>query len=196
MLGKFKKIFNEFLTPLTKFFPKKPNLLTILSPVIASFTIPIILFLPFQYFILTIPILIIACFLDVIDGLIARKYGLVTKLGSFLDSICDRYVDTIILLNLVLVTRDYLISVVVILSLLGSYMTSYSRAKGESLGLNMIGVGFFERSERVIYLMITYIVFYILKDLQVLLIMLIIFAIITNLTAIERILKISKTIKC
>jgi len=196
MLGKFKKFFNELLTPLIKFFPKKPNLLTILSLVIASFSIPIVLLLPFQYFVLTIPILIIACFLDVIDGLIARKYGLVTKLGSFLDSICDRYVDTIMLLNLALVTKDYLISIIVILSLLGSYMTSYSRAKGESLGLEMIGIGFFERSERIIYLIITYIIYYILNNIQVLMIMLIIFAIITNLTAIERILRISKTIKC
>jgi hypothetical protein len=38
------------------------------------------------------------------------------------------------------------------LALLGTFLISYVRARAESLGLSMRGVGFMERAERILYL--------------------------------------------
>ncbi len=196
MLSRIKARFERTLTPLIKVLPKSPNLLTI-SSLLVTLPTPILLILfGLNILPLIILLIVIASLLDVLDGICARSLGRTTRLGSFLDSTIDRYVDFIILLNFVIITSFNInILILIFFSLMGSLMTSYVRAKAESLQLSLSGVGIFERSERIIYLIITLIIFTITHNHFLIFIMLLIFAIITNATAIERILKVIKRLK-
>lgn len=88
--------------------------------------------------------------LDAIDGVLARDTGRASRLGGFLDSVADRYSDALVLMG---VTVGGLCSVPAgLLALTGSLMVSYTRSRAEAEGVEMAGVGFFERAERMIFL--------------------------------------------
>ncbi len=90
--------------------------------------------------------------LDAIDGVLARDTGKASRLGGFLDSVADRYSDALTLMG---VTVGGLCSVPAgLLALTGSLMVSYTRSRAEAEGVQMAGVGFFERAERMIFLAI------------------------------------------
>jgi len=93
---------------------------------------------------------------DMVDGEVARRTGRVTKFGAFFDSVIDRYSDMVLLLGLVLWYAKLdriLYAGIVIMSLIGSIMTSYTRARAESL-IPACKVGFLERPERIVLLII------------------------------------------
>ncbi|MFC1979534.1 CDP-alcohol phosphatidyltransferase family protein [Chloroflexota bacterium] len=95
-----------------------------------------------------------AGFFDMLDGALARYAGRVTLFGGILDSTVDRLSESVLLLGiLVLYAREQ--SVVLILlvfvTLVGSLLVSYVRARAEALGLECQR-GFFTRPERVIVL--------------------------------------------
>lgn len=85
--------------------------------------------------------------LDVIDGAVARAHKAESKSGALLDSTLDRVVDAVILLYF-----DWPQFYALFAALLGTFLVSYVRARAESLGLAMRGVGFMERGERLLYL--------------------------------------------
>lgn len=89
-------------------------------------------------------------FLDALDGSVARALGRTTQFGSFLDSSLDRYSDGVVIGGFLLAFSTLAGRALVLAALLGSFLVSYSRAKGESLGLKMEGVGIGERAERLI----------------------------------------------
>jgi CDP-diacylglycerol--glycerol-3-phosphate 3-phosphatidyltransferase len=93
---------------------------------------------------------------DMVDGEVARRTNRVTKFGAFFDSVIDRYSDMVLLLGLVVwyakLDRDFYAGLVV-MSLIGSIMTSYTRARAESL-IPACKVGFLERPERIVLLII------------------------------------------
>ncbi len=189
MLGRLKETFEAVASPIAKALPRRPNLLTLLSLVIAAATIPMVLFLPHELLFIVIALYAASAFLDMADGIVARRYGLTSRLGSFLDSVCDRYVDSIMLLNLALLCREQIVQLLVIVSLIGSYMTSYCRAKAESLEIKMLGIGTFERAERVLFLIAVYTIYYLLSSTAVIIVLLTLFAAVVNATAIERIVR-------
>jgi archaetidylinositol phosphate synthase len=86
---------------------------------------------------------------DILDGVMARSAKMATNSGGVIDSIFDRYVDSIILLGLGLGGVNWFY---VGLALTGSLLVSYIRAKGESVGIEGCDVGIAERSERLIIL--------------------------------------------
>jgi CDP-diacylglycerol--glycerol-3-phosphate 3-phosphatidyltransferase len=100
---------------------------------------------------------LVAGVLDTLDGALARRTGRQSKSGAFLDSVSDRYGDFLVHLGLGLYFwvhhPDLLALATLILSLLllGSFMVSYARARGEGLGLST-SVGFFGRGERILTL--------------------------------------------
>jgi CDP-diacylglycerol---glycerol-3-phosphate 3-phosphatidyltransferase len=95
--------------------------------------------------------------LDTLDGGLARRTGRQSNSGAFLDSVSDRYSDFFMHLGLWLHFWAYyprLLTVTTLLLfflLLGSFMVSYARARGEGLGLST-SVGFFGRGERILTL--------------------------------------------
>jgi archaetidylinositol phosphate synthase len=91
-------------------------------------------------------------FFDIVDGSVARVTGRVTKVGAFLDSTLDRVAEVAIFLGILV--GGYSPSWWVLLALSLSLLVSYTRAKADSLGTSLSGVGIGERSERLLVLAI------------------------------------------
>lgn len=92
--------------------------------------------------------LAIAGLFDALDGAVARASSKVTSFGSYLDSVLDRVEDSLIIL--VIVLFELTSTLLGLAYLVGALLVSYSRAKGESLGVRMEGIGIAERGERMI----------------------------------------------
>jgi len=99
-------------------------------------------------------VLIVASMADLLDGPLARSSDRVTKFGAFLDSTMDRYADFFLFGGLALYFAKhneggwFLITMGIIL---GSFVTSYSKARAENL-IKSCHVGIFERVERIVIL--------------------------------------------
>ncbi len=93
---------------------------------------------------------------DLTDGPVARTTRRVTPFGGFFDSVLDRYSDLSLLVGLLVYygrVNRFMYVVVVALAMIGSVMTSYSRARAENL-IPSCKVGFLERPERVVLIII------------------------------------------
>jgi archaetidylinositol phosphate synthase len=94
--------------------------------------------------------ILLSGFLDAIDGVLARGTGRASRFGGFLDSVADRYSDAMVLSG---ITVGGLCNLPAgLLALLGSLMVSYTRSRAEAEGVEMAGVGLFERAERMTFL--------------------------------------------
>jgi len=89
-------------------------------------------------------------FLDVVDGSVARATNSVSKRGAFLDSTLDRVAEVAIYAGILL--GGFASPILALLALSCSLLVSYSRAKADSLGISLAGVGIGERSERLVVL--------------------------------------------
>jgi CDP-diacylglycerol--glycerol-3-phosphate 3-phosphatidyltransferase len=89
--------------------------------------------------------------LDIIDGRVARRTNSSSARGAFLDSVVDRYADALALTGLAIFFRTSWVLWAVLLALLGSVMVSYTRARGEALGVTA-HVGLLQRPERYVIL--------------------------------------------
>lgn len=99
-------------------------------------------------------VLAVATATDALDGTVARLRGRVTRWGSFYDSVSDRASDVVLFGAALWLIRDSVVLFVVALVALGTaLLTSYIRAKAESLGWQAT-VGLLERPERVIILIV------------------------------------------
>ena len=106
-------------------------------------------------------VVVITCFVfsDMIDGNMARMSGTSSKWGSFLDSTLDRIGDGAIYGGLVLYYANSregdstLMAAVTLWALVMGAVTSYARAKAESLGLTASG-GLAERADRLVFTLI------------------------------------------
>jgi len=129
--------------------------------------------------------------LDAVDGVLARGTGKATRLGGFLDSVADRYSDALVLTG---VTVGGLCSVPVgLLALTGSLMVSYTRSRAEAEGVEMAGVGLFERAERMIFLAACSLASY--RWLQALDYGMIVLAAMAHLTVAQRMLHFKKMVE-
>jgi len=130
-----------------------PNILTLVGMLIN--VVAMILFYKgfFQWGALVV---IFAGIFDIVDGEVARRTNRVTKFGAFFDSVIDRYSDLLLLLGLIgwfaKINRLQYVWLTG-LCLIGSVLTSYTRARAESL-IPACKVGFLERPERIVLLVI------------------------------------------
>jgi CDP-diacylglycerol--glycerol-3-phosphate 3-phosphatidyltransferase len=91
---------------------------------------------------------------DVLDGTVARRTGRSTVFGAFYDSTLDRVADGFVLGGLATfyalnpVHRSGVMVVVCVLGIIGTFLTSYTRARAEALGIDA-KVGMLQRPERV-----------------------------------------------
>ncbi len=95
-------------------------------------------------------LVLVAGWFDVVDGAVARATGRTSKRGAFLDSTLDRLAEVVVYLGLLVGGHGSPAVVFVALSL--SLLVSYTRAKADSLGTSLSGVGIGERSERMLVL--------------------------------------------
>ena len=95
-------------------------------------------------------IMAVGAITDAFDGTVARLRGSSGKWGSFYDSVTDRVSDGAILGAIAWLVRDDPLSFgVAIVAMVGAQLTSYIRAKAESLGWEAT-VGIIERPERML----------------------------------------------
>ncbi len=91
-------------------------------------------------------------FFDFCDGAVAKARGTASVLGAFFDSVTDRVSDAIIFSTLTwhfVRMGDLRPAIVALVAYATSVMTSYIRAKAESLGFDC-RTGILERAERLI----------------------------------------------
>lgn len=88
---------------------------------------------------------------DMLDGKVARATGSSTRTGAFIDSTLDRYTEILVLAGLAWYFRDSPVLWAAIFALAGSLMVSYTRARGEGLGVSCREGGM-QRAERIVYL--------------------------------------------
>ena len=92
--------------------------------------------------------------LDAFDGTVARLTNTQSELGAFYDSVADRVADaTIFGACLWLARGEPLTFTLVMVALAAALITSYVRAKAESLGWDAT-VGLIERPERVVIILL------------------------------------------
>lgn len=101
-------------------------------------------------------VMVIANIFDFIDGKVAERTALASDFGGFWDSVIDRFSDILLFIGLLhlyteLDRSDYVL--ITALALMFSVMTSYTRARAESM-IDKCKVGFMERPERIVLVMI------------------------------------------
>jgi phosphatidylglycerophosphate synthase len=92
-------------------------------------------------------LLLLAGFMDTVDGTVARLTGRSDRFGALLDSTLDRYAEFFVFFGLLFHFRDGWMFVVVLFALMGSVMVSYIKARAQSLG-SVRTVGLMQRPER------------------------------------------------
>jgi CDP-diacylglycerol---glycerol-3-phosphate 3-phosphatidyltransferase len=130
-----------------------PNVLTLVGVLI---NVAAAWALALDRFILAGVIMIVANIFDFIDGKVAHITGKQSQFGAFWDSTLDRFSDLALFTGLIwlyssLGREGYVL--VATLTLIFSIMTSYARARAESL-IDKCKVGFMERPERIVLFMI------------------------------------------
>jgi CDP-diacylglycerol--glycerol-3-phosphate 3-phosphatidyltransferase len=127
-------------------------------------------------------IALVASVFDLLDGRVARLRGRETKFGAYLDSTMDRYSDMLLYLGLLVLyarlERTGLM-VLVWVAAFGSFMTSYARARAESL-IPRCPVGLMERPERIVLLIVGALFNRMVAVLWII-------AILSNVTAVQRV---------
>jgi len=96
--------------------------------------------------------LLLAFTCDAWDGIVARATNHCTPAGEFFDSTMDRYNDVFTFLGFLFYYRNEpWMFAITALALVGSSVVSYSRAKGDAVGVNA-NVGYMQRHERGVWL--------------------------------------------
>ncbi len=127
-------------------------------------------------------LILLSGFFDMMDGAVARAKGMVTSYGAYLDSLLDRYADAAMFLAVCwhMSSRENSAGIILsLVSLVGSFLISYARAKAEALGVSC-RIGIMERPERIILLAIGAVTGYIIPVLWVM-------SILTHITVAQRI---------
>ena len=89
---------------------------------------------------------------DIFDGRVARATGRVSDAGAFADSVADRLAEAAIFGGLAWYYRDRWVLLLVLLAMTTSFLVSYTRARGESLGLRGADIGAMQRPERIVFM--------------------------------------------
>ncbi len=152
MIGRIKDQFKRAFTPVARVIARSkipPNALTLLGPIVATFAAWMYIQ---QQLALALLLLLLSGFVDALDGAVARATGKTTAFGGVFDSVCDRYSDAIVLIGVIL--GGWSSTFWGILTIVGSLLVSYTRARAEAAGVQQLGVGIAERPERLIILMV------------------------------------------
>ncbi len=148
-----------------------------------AFTIATALVLASGAFVVGGILLLFASLLDLVDGALARATKQSSTFGAFLDSTLDRYSESVTFLAL---AYHYSSQpggqwpiVLVFLTIVGSLMVSYTRARAEGLAIEC-KEGWMQRPERLALLILGLLTGWMLPVLAIM-------AFLTNFTAVQRI---------
>ena len=137
-------------------------------------------------------LLLISGFFDIVDGQVAKVSQKTSTTGAFLDSVFDKIAEVAIFFGILIggYAEPYLVFLAITLSLL----VSYTRSRGESLGVKLQGIGIGERAERLLVIGILGIVGGFVSDIPFMEYAVIIVIIIAAITLIQRIIVVAKNL--
>ena len=150
-------ILDKIETPIVTFLHKlkiSPNLLSVFGLILGIIAA---VFIALDDLILAALFLIIGAIADLFDGSLARKFNKETDFGAFLDSVIDRVQELSIFIGatyLLISKENYEWAILPVLTLGLSFLVSYSRARGEGLGIQTKDNGIVTRPERLLILII------------------------------------------
>ncbi|QES51021.1 CDP-diacylglycerol--glycerol-3-phosphate 3-phosphatidyltransferase [Streptomyces venezuelae] len=156
MLNKYARaFFTRVLTPFAAFLLRRgvsPDAVTLIGT--AGVVAGALVFFPRgEFFWGTITITAFV-FSDLVDGNMARQAGVSSRWGAFLDSTLDRVADAAIFGGLALWYAgggdNNALCAVAIFCLASGQVVSYTKARGESIGLPVAVNGLIERAERLV----------------------------------------------
>jgi len=148
LTSRYKAAFTRSLTPAARVLVAlhiSPTIVTLLG---LAFTAASCLFLLLTKRVVMFCVLVTASGLfDALDGPVAILSGRVTKFGAYLDAVCDRYVDGVVVLTVAAVTGYWVLSGWL---LLGAMLVSYAKARAamEVSVTNQEWPDLMERTER------------------------------------------------
>ena len=125
---------------------------------------------------------LLASIFDMMDGRVARLRGRETKFGAYLDSTMDRYSDMVLYMGLMILyaRMDRTLPMVLVwVAAFGGFMTSYARARAESL-ISRCTVGLMERPERIVLIIVGALTNRMAAVLWII-------AVLSNITAVQRV---------
>lgn len=125
---------------------------SIVAALLYASAVPSIGLIRFNAIILGGIVLLISGFFDIVDGTVARVTKSSSRKGSFLDSSLDKLSEVAVFLGLAIGDLAEPLLCMIALSL--SLIVSYVRARAESLGIELKGIGIGERAERLLILAI------------------------------------------
>jgi len=158
MLERFRQFWTNVWAPLGNLFLRwgiSPNTVTFVGTlgVVAG----AVIFFPQGQLLIGVLVITAFVFSDMIDGYMARTSGQVTKFGAFWDSTLDRIGDAAIFGALAMYyvgpgDEDWFAALAIYCLSMGS-VTSYARARAESLGMQA-KVGIAERADRLVAILV------------------------------------------
>ncbi len=139
--------------------------------------------------------IVISGLFDILDGKVAVNANQKSLFGAIFDSALDRYSEFFIYLGLAAYFRNHWALWLIFWTILGSSMTSYTRARAEGLGIEC-KIGIMQRAERMLLLFLGAMIGSLFNIFDPAMItVLAIIAVFSNITAIQRTFYVKKVEK-
>jgi CDP-diacylglycerol---glycerol-3-phosphate 3-phosphatidyltransferase len=192
MLNRFRAFWTALLTPIAKLLLRigvGPDAVTVVGTlgVVAG----ALAFFPRGELLIGVLVITAFVFSDLLDGTMARMSGQSSRWGAFLDSTLDRFGDAAIFGGLAMYyvgpgDSEPLAALAIYCLVMGS-VTSYARARAESLGMEAKG-GIAERADRLVSILVMTGLADIFDELVLIPITLGVLAVASTVTVVQRIL--------
>jgi CDP-diacylglycerol--glycerol-3-phosphate 3-phosphatidyltransferase len=158
MLNRFRDVFARVFSPVARFLLRlgvSPDTVTVVGTL--GVCVGALVFFPRGQLLAGVLVITAFVFSDTVDGHMARISGRSSKWGAFLDSTLDRFGDAAIFGGLAMyyvgpADSDNLAALAMYCLVMGS-ITSYARARAESLGMEAKG-GIAERADRLVAILV------------------------------------------
>jgi CDP-diacylglycerol--glycerol-3-phosphate 3-phosphatidyltransferase/CDP-diacylglycerol--inositol 3-phosphatidyltransferase len=158
MLNRFRDVFARVFSPVARFLLRlgvSPDTVTVVGTL--GVCVGALVFFPRGQLLVGVLVITAFVFSDTVDGHMARISGRSSKWGAFLDSTLDRFGDAAIFGGLAMYYvgpggSDNLAALAMYCLVMGS-ITSYARARAESLGMEAKG-GIAERADRLVAILV------------------------------------------
>jgi phosphatidylglycerophosphate synthase len=156
-LDSHKSIFFVVVDPFVSFFHAyrvSPNTLSFMSLQCALFAGIAYMLSGFNLLLLAaaFAFVVLNAFLDSIDGALARKSGIASKYGDFLDHVIDRYADVFIICGIFF--GGYLPANLGTLVVVGVLLNSYLGTQAQAVGIGRVYGGLMGRADRMVIISI------------------------------------------
>ncbi|MFT4010692.1 MAG: CDP-alcohol phosphatidyltransferase family protein [Nocardioidaceae bacterium] len=158
MLDRFRAFWTALFDPVVRLLLKlgvSPDVVTLVGTL--GVCVGAVVFFPRGWLFAGVLFITAFVFSDLVDGAMARQSGRVSSFGAFLDSTLDRIGDGAVFGGLAMYyvgpgDNDLLAGLAIYCLVMGS-VTSYARARAESLGMTA-KVGIAERSDRLVSILV------------------------------------------